>query len=291
MGIRFYCPNGHKLNVKAFQAGRRGICPYCGASVLIPTESTRGTGKRRTATAPEQRAATPSQLAPQPAPLSTGPAVAIPVAPMADPSVGQTVARAPMPQPAAPLPATPLAAGSQPTTVLPTVPQPTPSVLSADGAAPVAFPAVVAPAAPVTQPPVPQVAQGAAAIADPLAEAPNAVWYVRPASGGQYGPATAEVMRTWLAEGRIGADTLVWREGWRDWQQAAGVFPQLKPDDIALFLSGATVGAAAQSRTGTPAYPPSRRRSNSSTVMIITGLVLAVVVLAVVFLMVLFQQP
>ena len=26
MGIRFYCPNGHKLNVKEFQAGRRGIC-------------------------------------------------------------------------------------------------------------------------------------------------------------------------------------------------------------------------------------------------------------------------
>ena len=31
MGIRFFCPNGHKLNVKEFQAGRRGICPFCGA--------------------------------------------------------------------------------------------------------------------------------------------------------------------------------------------------------------------------------------------------------------------
>ncbi len=41
MGIRFYCPNGHKLNVKEFQAGRKGICPFCGAKIQIPTESTR----------------------------------------------------------------------------------------------------------------------------------------------------------------------------------------------------------------------------------------------------------
>ena len=41
MGIRFFCPNGHKLNVKEFQAGRRGICPFCGARILIPTQSTR----------------------------------------------------------------------------------------------------------------------------------------------------------------------------------------------------------------------------------------------------------
>ncbi len=45
MGIRFYCPNGHKLNVKAFQAGRRGICPYCGTKFLIPSQSTRKSSK------------------------------------------------------------------------------------------------------------------------------------------------------------------------------------------------------------------------------------------------------
>ena len=37
-------------------------------------------------------------------------------------------------------------------------------------------------------------------------------------------------MRGWLAEGRITADTLVWREGWRDWQPAGSVFPQLSPN-------------------------------------------------------------
>lgn len=39
MGIRFYCPNGHKLNVKAFLAGKRGICPDCDAKFLVPMES------------------------------------------------------------------------------------------------------------------------------------------------------------------------------------------------------------------------------------------------------------
>jgi len=33
MGIRFFCPNGHKLNVKDFQAGQTGICPFCGVKM------------------------------------------------------------------------------------------------------------------------------------------------------------------------------------------------------------------------------------------------------------------
>ena len=41
MGIRFYCPNGHKLNVKEKLAGKRGICPQCGIKLLIPPKSTR----------------------------------------------------------------------------------------------------------------------------------------------------------------------------------------------------------------------------------------------------------
>jgi hypothetical protein len=36
MGIRFLCPNGHKLNVKSFLAGKRAICPDCGAKVIVP---------------------------------------------------------------------------------------------------------------------------------------------------------------------------------------------------------------------------------------------------------------
>ena len=39
MGIRFLCPNGHRLNVKEFLAGKRGICPECDARFLVPLES------------------------------------------------------------------------------------------------------------------------------------------------------------------------------------------------------------------------------------------------------------
>ena len=69
MGIRFYCPNGHKLNVKEFQAGRKGICPFCAAKILIPTESTRPSSKHdkegrhdEVAAATIQPAATPCLL-------------------------------------------------------------------------------------------------------------------------------------------------------------------------------------------------------------------------------------
>jgi hypothetical protein len=40
MGIRFTCPNGHKLNVKESLAGRRAICPNCGAKLTVPLSST-----------------------------------------------------------------------------------------------------------------------------------------------------------------------------------------------------------------------------------------------------------
>src|SRR5829696_8910632 len=39
MGIRFNCPSGHKLNVKEFLAGKRGVCPQCGAKFVIPMPS------------------------------------------------------------------------------------------------------------------------------------------------------------------------------------------------------------------------------------------------------------
>ncbi|MGE0755489.1 MAG: DUF4339 domain-containing protein [Pirellulaceae bacterium] len=63
---------------------------------------------------------------------------------------------------------------------------------------------------------------------NPIDEWPEGVWYVRPPSGGQYGPAKGDVMRGWLSEGRVSADSLVWREGWTDWQLAGPVFPELE---------------------------------------------------------------
>jgi hypothetical protein len=147
-------------------------------------------------------------------------------------------------------------------------------------------PASSAPPPPPAPPPV---------AGDPLNEAPGAVWYVRPASGGQFGPATADVMRGWLAEGRVGADTLVWREGWREWQEASATFPQLKPDEAAEFFTGLSSASTTPSTPvagGSHVQPlPSQRHSNASSAVIIVVLVIAVLVLLAVLLMALLKSP
>jgi len=39
MGIVAYCPNDHRVKVKDNLAGKKGICPTCGARFRIPFES------------------------------------------------------------------------------------------------------------------------------------------------------------------------------------------------------------------------------------------------------------
>jgi hypothetical protein len=57
-----------------------------------------------------------------------------------------------------------------------------------------------------------------------IVEAPGATWYVRPPSGGQFGPAPAEIFHEWLVENRVTRDSLVWRDGWPQWLVASDVF-------------------------------------------------------------------
>ncbi len=116
------------------------------------------------------------------------------------------------------------------------------------------------------------------------------VWYIRPASGGQFGPAGNEMMRIWIGEGRVAGDSLVWREGWRDWQEAAGIFPQLKvaPVDSPLDQLPSTASPATVARS---ALGNSRRRSSSTQAAAIILLIFAVMILFVVFLWVLFRDP
>lgn len=268
MGIRFYCPNGHKLNVKAFQAGRRGICPYCGVSMLIPTESTRPD------TAPSPGSDN------EPGVLPALPAAAQPAKqPQGQPSLqptAQPVMR-PASQPVVPVSAATASAGGVPSPMAAPM-QPAAGWSAAPTPLEAAQPAARLELAPVTAVPTPLAA-------DPFAEAPTAVWYVRPASGGQFGPATGDIMRSWLAEGRVGADSLVWREGWPEWQDAAQVFPQLKPDDLPLVVSG-KAGASVP----VAAVPPRSRRTARPTTVIIAVLALAVLALLIVLLTILFQQ-
>jgi hypothetical protein len=147
MGIKFYCPNGHKLNVKSFLSGKRALCPKCGARLVVPSID-ESEALAAGAGASSERSA--SQL--------SGPTSSHEI---------------------------PLLSSASAATMVPP------------------------------------------ALGDAISEAPDATWYVRPATGGQFGPAPAETMRAWLSEGRIGASSMVWRDGWSDWRAAGVVFPQL----------------------------------------------------------------
>jgi hypothetical protein len=119
------------------------------------------------------------------------------------------------------------------------------------------------------------------AVVDPIAEAPHCVWYVRPPAGGQYGPAAGDILRKWMAEGRVSADSLVWREGWPDWRKAAKVFPSLAPAVAPgatvtpvspLAANPATVSPAAATRRTVRA--PRKQNNTAIAVAAITVLVL-----------------
>jgi hypothetical protein len=94
MGIRFNCPNGHKLHVKEYLAGKRGVCPNCGAKFTIPqVDQPPGTEAESTAANGPGAAASPSVViavrdspalqttsggptsSPAPSPPSSGPAM------------------------------------------------------------------------------------------------------------------------------------------------------------------------------------------------------------------------
>jgi hypothetical protein len=201
MGIKFHCPNGHKLNVKAFLAGKRGVCPKCGARMRIPTNSD---------------------------------------ASLVDSDLEETDA------------------SQHPS--------------KSNGAGRVAAPAVSA--APAAAGAVPVTGDD-----DPIAQAPSAIWYVRPPTGGQYGPARGDVMRRWLTEGRVSSDSLVWREGWTDWQTAGKLFPTLNAAGTVAAPAApvsepsTTVPIATRSsrRTATR-YEDKKRDSSSLAIAILVSL-------------------
>ena len=281
MGIRFYCPHGHKLNVKEFQAGRKGICPYCGARIQIPTESTRRPSRKKKRGAKRREGMTAGApgyplgggAGGGPPGFTSGPGAA--GLPDSEPAAADAVespgAELPHQWPTVDdpfgLPSTSPVAQPSPEVGLQN-PLPAPA-----GVAPVALP-VSAPAEPARP--------ASSAVADPLAEAGDAVWYVRPASGGQFGPASGEVMRSWLGQGRVGTDSLVWREGWPDWRQASKVFPQLgagQPDPPLGEISAgeAPTGRAAATRSRRASL---RRESKRTQTLVLILLIFALMILS-----------
>jgi hypothetical protein len=240
MGIKFHCPNGHKLNVKSFLAGKKGRCPKCGTKVRIPAAS--------------EPSLQDHEIEETDAEARAGNGSAAHIAPVEASVVGAHAA-------------------TVPSTPLPGVPPAMPLVGSA---------------AAVAAPPVAPATGAASAAGDPISEAPAAVWYVRPPTGGQYGPARGEIMRRWLDEGRVSSDSLVWREGWSDWRTAGLLFPHLQAAGAAAHPRSAAPIRTAQHSTQAVTHYQAKQRGNSGfAIAAIVSLGLLILVLGGVLFLVL----
>lgn len=317
MGIRFLCPTcGNRLNVKAFLAGKRGVCPQCSNGLDIPLESqiTKGTvgGGAGGTSSPGSEDDGQELAIPMASPAAPRMLSVSPVSPSLQPSPVMTPAAF---NPAArPKSSTPLAGGPGPISpstsaarsvpmqpaapVQPSVPmqpalpvQPSVPMQPALPVQPALPMQPMVPMQPVAAQPMAPVMAPTAPLPDPIEEAPQAIWYVRPPSGGQYGPARGEVMRKWIGEGRVSPDSLVWREGWGDWRTAAEAFPAL---GMVTPPMPAPVTPATYAASGTPAYTaaavrPKRRNSTAMAITIVSVLGLMCVALFVTLILVLMR--
>ncbi len=294
MGIQVDCPAcGHSMKLKSFLAGKRGICPKCqksfdipsdgkevseAASATIHTESRPATANARTA-----RAAATGGAQAGGSPAAGGTAVARPVA---HPVQAAPVQAAPVqatPVVASPAQAAPVAARAVPAATpvqpggaaVPVMPAVVPAAVVPTTVVPAAVPVARAtPAAGVMAAPTVAVV----APVDPLVEAPQAQWYIRPPSGGQFGPAAADLMRQWMQEGRVTADSLVWRDGWADWKLASATFPQFMPQSAPVaqaVAAGEPEFPIAPPAKGVGGRPIKYRRSSG------TGRMIAIIILLV----------
>lgn len=205
MGIRFFCPNGHKLNVKAHLAGKRGLCPTCAAKVRIPFASTRPPGKKRRRRETAQAASLEARAGSE----ASGDIAAWLEEDEDLSSAIQSRRSSSSREPStAPHPQKEKQDKKEKQGDLP-------APLFED----IDLAALEAMGVPESPPPAQPIAGATFATSE-------AVWYVRPPGGGQFGPASSEVIITWIREGRVPAESLVWREGWRDWQKAAEAFAE-----------------------------------------------------------------
>jgi hypothetical protein len=194
MGIRFFCPNGHKLNVKEHLAGKAGFCPECGVRLVVPLQSTRKSSKELAA-----------GIAGSENPLKNPSGSQKPLS-LQKPSKPQNLCK---PQESRQnsyqesfleLPRE----SEKQSTSIPML------VLEED----------CTPSAPASK--------SVSDSVNPILQDTSVIWYIQVLNGPQYGPITGDVVRSWIREHRIEPTMLVWREGWANWLEAKNVFPELE---------------------------------------------------------------
>ncbi len=258
MGIRFYCPNGHKLNVKAELAGKMGICPKCGVHMLIPLTSTRMSGEKK-----GHKTANDSQksFADSPTPVEEKQDENINVPFSTDIDNRNNINKEHNDVPVLQTEITPtkvmdniditgnvnIMDNAEITDNIEVMDNPgledsssipIDSHLTSYGTGseePVLQESTKYP----PNVPEPAVSETSQSVSNSLLSDPNVVWYLR--SGDQtYGPATSQVIQSWIREKRIGPTMLVWRAGWSTWIEAQNAFPELE----SIFIPSAPKGPA-----------------------------------------------
>ena len=201
MGVRFLCPNGHKLHVKSFLSGKRGICPQCDARFIVPASSgiqaehlSEDVGSK-----PEDQNLSPVELPDQSMIIQTAP---------------PAPANIPLPD----------------------------------------------------------------------------LWFVCTAEGQQYGPADSQLMKSWIAEGRVADDCQVWHAGWPDWKRAEEAVtmlgespppppteqvPEITADPVPL---NPNIESHPHPSTRTPSHQRARRERARLITIALGGLVLLLLV-------------
>ncbi len=218
MGIRFHCHHcHHELHVKDFQGGKRGRCPECQGKFRIPLSDAELSSEvdeatNQLAVAGTDQTSKAKLHGQESKPIGNN--VAKQVVPRyKEVTVSGAKSSAPKAQAAKPHVPKNKAAKQHAAKAIAakSIDSPTENEVSATQNKQTVAPKVDL--APDTQ-------QLPRAIID----FPAGTWHVRPAAGGQYGPAPAETMGQWLIEGRVARDALVWRDDWSEWLSAEQAF-------------------------------------------------------------------
>lgn len=131
---------------------------------------------------------------------------------------------------------------------------------------------------------------------DPIAEAPERVWYFRSRKLGEKGPLNAKQMRERVDCGDVTVGCVVWREDWDDWAKAEAAFPSLAAKAKAQRRKARVAKALKESNYSIPQEldPASelnrRRRRKNRIFKVVIGVGLVLITVLVLVLMSLLDQ-
>jgi GYF domain 2 len=116
---------------------------------------------------------------------------------------------------------------------------------------------------------------------------PDALWYLRPDSGGQFGPASSVLLKQWKAEGRVGPEAWIWRAGWENWQPASSIFPDLKANPPQVLAEPSQPAKPGSSVVARIKWVRNRRaKSRFLTIALVAGVLVAISLVVVLLIVV-----